>query len=552
MSGLKEAYESWQSEVNEKTKKRPERKQQFTNTSGSKIKRLYTPLDAQDTDYIQEIGFPGKYPFTRGIQPTMYRGRLWTMQQYSGFGTAEESNKRFKYLLEQGQMGLRVAFDLPTQFGLDSDHELAEGEVGRVGVAIDSLEDMGILLEGIALDKVGTSMTINAPAAILLAMYVAVAEKQGIPLEKLSGTVQNDILKEYVARGTYIFPPEPSMRLTVDVIEYCIKNIPRWNFISVGGYHIREAGATAAQEIAFAFANAIAYIEKAIEAGLEVDSFAPRISWIFSTHNNFFEEIAKYRAARRLWAKIMKHRFGAKNEKSCMLRMHIQDGGSTLTAQQPLNNIIRTTIHALASVLGGTQSLAICSYDEAYSIPTEEAARTSLRVQQIVAYETGVTDTVDPMGGSYYIEALTDELEEKIENYIKTIDEIGGALKAIEEGYIQKQINESAYRYNEEIEKGERIVVGVNKYKTEEEPLINIHKVDPAVRDRQIVKLQKIKQQRNNSRVNDSLRQLKKAAATKENLMPYILDAIKAYATLGEICDTLRSEFGSYTASKNF
>jgi len=445
-----------------------------------------------------------------------------------------------------------VAFDLPTQIGLDSDHELSEGEVGKVGVAIDSLEDMEILLEGIALDRVSTSMTINAPAAILLAMYVAVAEKQGVPLGKLSGTVQNDILKEYVARGTYIFPPTPSLRLTVDVMEYCSSNIPKWNYISVGGYHIREAGATAAQEIAFAFSNAITYVEKAIEAGLDVDSFAPRISWIFNTYNDFFEEIAKYRAARRLWARIMKNRFGAKNHKSCMLRMHIQDGGSTMTAQQPINNIIRSSVHCLASVLGGTQSLAICSYDEACAIPTEESARTSLRIQQIIAHETGVADTVDPLAGSYYIESLTNSLEKKIEEYIEEVDLQGGAVKAIENGYIQRQINQSSYRYQEEIENEERILVGVNKYQIEEEPLSEIYRVDPAMRQLQVARLESLRQRRDSIRANEALQRLESAAKGNEKLMPRILEAVKAYATLGEICDSLRSVFGSYKASKDF
>ncbi len=549
---IKEAYDAWKSGVEKGLAKTPERKPRFSNSSDIEVSRLYTPLDTGGADYLEDIGFPGRYPFTRGIQATMYRGQIWTMRQYAGFGTAEESNKRFKYLLEQGQTGLSVAFDLPTQIGLDSDHELAEGEVGRVGVAIDSLEDMEILLEGIALDRVSTSMTINAPAAILLAMYVAVAEKQGVPPEKLNGTIQNDILKEYVARGTYIFPPEPSLRLTVDVIDYCVKNIPRWNFISVGGYHIREAGATAAQEMAFAFSNAIAYIERAIAAGLEVDSFAPRISWIFNTHNNFFEEIAKYRAARRLWARIMKDRFGAKNERSCMLRMHIQDGGSTLTAQQPLNNIIRSTVHCLASVLGGTQSLAICSYDEACAIPTEESARTSLRIQQVIAHETGVTDTVDPLAGSYYVEWLTDRMEQKIKEYIESVDRLGGAVEAIESGYIQRQINESSYRYMEEIESGERVLVGVNRYQVEEEPLREIYRVDPAVRSLKMARLKSLKERRDGGRVKEALQELERAAGGSEKLMPRIIEAVKAYATLGEICDALRAKFGSYKASKDF
>jgi methylmalonyl-CoA mutase N-terminal domain/subunit len=545
---LKKAYNEWLGEISRR--KLSERQEQFKNTSDVIINRLYTPLDTQDTDYLDGIGFPGQYPFTRGIQPTMYRGQIWTMRQYSGFGTAEESNRRYKYLLEQGQTGLSVAFDLPTQIGLDSDHEMAEGEVGRVGVAIDSLEDMEILFDGIALDQVSTSMTINAPASILLAMYAAVAEKQGIPLAKLQGTIQNDILKEYVARGTYIFPPEPSMKLTVDTIDYCIKNIPKWNFISVGGYHIREAGSTAAQEVAFAFSNAIAYVERAISAGLDVDSFAPRISWIFNTHNNFFEEIAKYRAARRLWARIMKERFGARNERSCMFRIHIQDGGSTLTAQQPLNNIIRSTAHCMASVLGGTQSLAISSYDEACAIPTEESACMSLRIQQVVAYETGITDTVDPLAGSYYIESLTNQMEKKIEEYITAVDQMGGAIRAIESGYMQRQINDSSYRYYSEIESGRRVLVGVNMFQIEgEEPLKEILRVDPAIRDLQIKKLQGIKQRRDNELAGSALGQLKKAASTSENLMPHIVNAVKSYATLGEICDTLRSVFGSYKGS---
>lgn len=533
----------------EKQEKSPDT---IINTSGIKIKPSYTPEDnpAQDPDNM--IGLPGRYPFTRGVHETMYRGRLWSMRQYAGFGTAEDSNKRFKYLLGQGQTGLSVAFDLPTQIGLDSDHDLSEGEVGKVGVAIDSLEDMEILFNSIDLDKVSTSMTINAPTAILLAMYVAVAEKQSVSPEKLSGTVQNDILKEYVARGTYIFPPEPSMRLTVDVMKYCVEHMPRWNFISVGGYHIREAGANAAQEIAFAFSNAIAYIERAVQAGLDVDSFAPRISWIFNTYNDFFEEIAKYRAARRLWAKIMKERFGAHNPQSCMLRMHIQDGGSTLTAQQPLNNIARSTVHALASVFGGTQSLAICSYDEACAIPTEESARLSLRIQQVIAHETGVTATADPLAGSYYVEALTDELENIISGYIAKIDDLGGAIRAIEEGYIQREINENSYRYYDEVAKGSRIIVGINKYKVEEEPLLQIYQVDSSVRELQIEKINKLKQRRQSEVVKSTLTELRNAAATNDNLMPFILEAVKAYATLGEICEELRSVFGNYKAYANF
>jgi len=509
-------------------------------------------LDAQENDYIKDLGFPGEYPFTRGIQPTMYRGRLWTMRQYAGFGTAEESNERYKFLLSQGQTGLSVAFDLPTQIGYDSDHPMAQGEVGKVGVAIDSLKDMEILFDGIPLDQVSTSMTINAPAAILLAMYIAVAEKQGVSPEKLSGTIQNDILKEYVARGTYIFPPEPSMRLITDIFEFCSRNVPKWNTISISGYHIREAGATAVQEVAFTLANGIAYVEAAIKAGLDVDDFAPRLSFFFNAHNDLLEEVAKFRAARRLWAKIMKERFKAKNPRSMMLRFHTQTAGSTLTAQQPDNNIVRVAIQALAAVLGGTQSLHTNSRDEALALPTEESVRIALRTQQIIAYESGVTETVDPLAGSYYVEHLTNLIEQKAMEYIQKIDELGGAPKAIEKGYIQQEIQDSAYRYQQEIESGRRIVVGVNKFQIEEEPPKNLLKVNPEVEKIQRKKLEVLRATRDNIAVKSALEELSCKAKTSENLMPSIINCVKVYATLGEISDTLRGVFGEYKPTVTF
>jgi len=544
---IKQAEEIWEEEKVDKAISRfPERKETFKTSSNLEVDRIYTPEDIKDFDYNEKLGFPGQYPFTRGVQPTMYRGRLWTMRQYAGFATAEESNKRYKYLLEQGQTGLSVAFDLPTQIGYDSDHSLAEGEVGKVGVAIDSLRDMEILFNGIPLDKVSTSMTINAPASILLAMYIAVAEKQGVPKEKLRGTIQNDILKEYIARGTYIFPPEPSMRLITDIFEYCSKEVPKWNTISISGYHIREAGSTAVQEVAFTLANGIAYVQAAINAGLDVDDFAPRLSFFFNAHNDLFEEVAKFRAARRLWARIMKERFKAKNEKSMMLKFHTQTAGSTLTAQQPDNNIIRVTIQTLAAVLGGTQSLHTNSKDEALALPTEEAVRIALRTQQIVAYESGVTDTIDPLAGSYYIESLTDRIEEEAIKYIEKIDQLGGASKAIEKGYIQKEIQNAAYSYQMEVESNERIVVGVNKFQIEEEDVGELLKVDPEVEKLQKQKIKALKEERNNSEVENRLLKLKDAAKSDKNLMPYILDAVKAYATLGEICHVLREVFGEY------
>lgn len=547
---LKKAHEEWENNINTKVvAKRPERRKEFETSSGIKIKRAYGPEDIEALDYERDLSNPGDYPFTRGVQPTMYRGKFWTMRQYAGFATAEESNKRYKYLLEQGQTGLSVAFDLPTQIGYDSDHPLSEGEVGKVGVAIDSLKDMEILFDGIPLDKVSTSMTINAPASVLLAMYIAVAEKQGVSSDQLSGTIQNDILKEYIARGTYIFPVEPSMRLITNIFEYCEKHVPKWNTISISGYHIREAGSTAAQEVAFTLADGIAYVEAAIKAGLDVDEFAPRLSFFFNAHNELLEEVAKFRAARRLWAKIMKNRFNAKNPKSMMLRFHTQTAGCTLTAQQPDNNIVRVAIQTLAAVLGGTQSLHTNSRDEALALPTEDSVRIALKTQQIVAYESGVTDTIDPLAGSYYIENLTDKIEKMAEEYIGKIDDMGGAAKAIERGYIQKEIQDSAYKYQKEIETGDRIVVGVNKFQIEEKAPKGLLKVDPIVGELQKKKLSVLRAERYSAKVNDALEALRKAAKGDDNLMPFILDAVKAYATLGEICGVLREVFGEYQQS---
>ena len=547
LNEIRESLGSWdEKNVQKAISKFPERKENFVTTSDLEIKRLYTPLDLEEVDYNEDLGFPGQYPYTRGVQPTMYRGRLWTMRQYAGFGNAEESNERYKYLLEQGQTGLSIAFDLPTQIGYDSDHGLSEGEVGKVGVAIDSLKDMEILFDGIPLEKVSTSMTINAPASILLAMYIAVAQKQGTSANKLRGTIQNDILKEYIARGTYIFPPDASMRLITDIFEYCAKEVPQWNTISISGYHIREAGSTASQEVAFTLADGIAYVEAAIKAGLDVDDFAPRLSFFFNAHNDLLEEVAKYRAARRLWAKIMKNRFNAKSEKSMALKFHTQTAGSTLTAQQPDNNIIRVTIQTLAAVLGGTQSLHTNSRDEALALPTEDSVRIALRTQQIVGYESGVTDTIDPLAGSYYIESLTSQIEEQAQKYIDSIDQLGGATKAIEKGYIQKEIQNAAYKYQMEVEAKEKIVVGVNKFQVEESGKKDLLKVDPAVEASQKEKLIKLRAERDNELVDRTLLVLKEKASSEENLMPYILEAVKAYATLGEICNVLRDVFGEY------
>lgn len=547
IGNIKEESNKWLYQCANKAKEKyPERKEKFMTSSGVEIKSIYTPDDVVDLDYLNDLGFPGQYPFTRGVQPTMYRGRFWTMRQYAGFGTAEESNARYKYLLSQGQTGLSIAFDLPTQIGYDSNHPMAEGEVGKVGVAVDSLLDMEILLDGIPLDRVSTSMTINAPAAVLLAMYIAVAEKQGVSLDKLEGTIQNDILKEYIARGTYIFPIEPSLRITTDIFKYCSKYIPKWNTISISGYHIREAGATAVQEVAFTLANGIEYVNAALKAGLDVDDFAPRLSFFFSAHNDLLEEVAKFRAARRMWARIMKERFNAKNPKSMMLRFHTQTGGSTLTAQQPDNNIVRVALQALAAVLGGTQSLHTNSRDEALALPSEDSVKIALRTQQIIAYESGVCDTPDPLAGSYYVEYLTNQIEEKALQYIKKIDELGGAACAIKSGFIQKEIQDSAYRYQKEIEKGERIIVGLNKFKTEEKYYGNLLKVDPQVGEMQKERLKKLRAERDNEEVKRRLSDLKEAACSQENIMPQIIYAVRAYATLGEICDVLRSVFGEY------
>ncbi|MBW1828833.1 MAG: methylmalonyl-CoA mutase family protein [Deltaproteobacteria bacterium] len=534
--GLSDALNKWTENVEKTLEKRPERKPDFVNTSGVPIKRVYTPLDRADDDYLSEISLPGEFPYTRGVQPTMYRGRHW----------AEESNRRYKFLLEQGQTGLSVAFDLPTQIGYDSDSEMSIGEVGKVGVAIDSLKDMETLFDGIPLDKVSTSMTINAPAAVLLAMYIAVAEKQGVAPDELRGTIQNDILKEYSSRGTYIFPPKPSMRIITDIFSYCAASVPLWNTISISGYHIREAGSTAVQEVAFTLANGIAYVEAAQKAGLDVDAFGPRLSFFFNAHLDFFEEIAKFRAARRLWAKIMKERFNAKNPRSLMVRFHTQTAGCTLTAQQPKNNIVRVAFQALSAVLGGSQSLHTNSMDEALCLPSEEAVQIALRTQQLIANETGVADTVDPLGGSYYIESMTSEICDRAEEYIKKIDDIGGAVDAIEQGYVQREIQDSAYKYQREIEQEERVVIGLNKFQVEEEKPTNLLRVDPSVRVDQIERLKALKSSRDETGVQKSLANLKQRAEGNDNLLPHILEAVKTYATLGEICDVLREVFGEY------
>jgi methylmalonyl-CoA mutase N-terminal domain/subunit len=544
---IRKELERWEKTRLDKTlSKAPEREPSFQTTSNIELKRLYTPLEVAGVDYCDALGFPGELPFTRGVQPTMYRGRLWTMRQYAGFATAEETNKRYKYLLEQGQTGLSIAFDLPTQIGYDSDHPLAEGEVGKVGVAIDNLRDMEILFDGIPLDKVSTSMTINSTAAVLLAMYVAVAEKQGVKSEILQGTIQNDVLKEYAARGTYIFPPLESMRIVTDIFAFCKDHVPRWNTISISGYHMREAGCTAVQEVAFTLADGIAYVEAAIKAGLDVDSFASRLAFFFCCHNNFIEEVAKFRAARRLWAKIMKERFKAKKDESCMLRFHTQTAGCSLTAQQPDNNVVRVAFQAMAAVLGGTQSLHTNSRDEAYALPTEDSVRIALRTQQIIAYESGVADVVDPLGGSYAVETLTDEIEKKSVDYIKKIHAMGGAIKAIEAGYIQGEIADSAYEYQREIETKKKIIVGLNQFQIEEEPLKDILRIQPEVERYQKEKLSKINKERDNTKVNQTLALLKRAAQGTENIVPCILEAVRAYASIGEISDTLREVFGEY------
>jgi methylmalonyl-CoA mutase N-terminal domain/subunit len=544
---LEDEIKQWEEKVNEQLKKRPERKEKFENFSQMEIKRLYTPKDLEGFDYSEKLGFPGYYPFTRGVQTTMYRGKFWTMRQYAGYATAEESNKRYKILLNQGQTGLSVAFDLPTQIGYDSDDEISIGEVGKVGVAIDSLEDMETLFGGIPLNKVSTSMTINSTAAILLSMYMAVGKNQGGSFDQLRGTIQNDILKEYIARGTYVFPPQPSIKIITDIFEFCSKNVPKWNTISISGYHIREAGSTAVQEVAFTLADGIAYVNAAIKAGLDPNVFGTRLSFFFAAHNDFFEEIAKFRAARRMWARIMKERFNVTNEKAMRMRFHTQTGGSTLTAQQPDNNIARVAIQALAAVLGGTQSLHTNSRDEALGLPTEESVRIALKTQQIVAYESGVTDTVDPMAGSYYLEYLTDKIESEAWDYIKKIDEMGGMVAAIENGWVQKEIHESAYRQQKMIDGGERIIVGLNKFQIEENHKPSILKVDPSIGEKQIKKLKILRSKRDNTAVKSALNTLSQAAKNGKNVVQPIYDAVTSYATLGEITNVLRDIYGEYT-----
>ena len=543
---FREKNEKWERNLVEPSlKKTKERKSSFATDSGITIDRLYGPIP---TDYENKMGFPGEFPYTRGVYPTMYRSRLWTMRQYAGFGTAEESNRRYKYLLANGITGLSVAFDLPTQMGFDSDHPMAEGEVGKVGVAINTLADMELLFEGIPLQDVTTSMTINATAAIILCMYLAVARKQGADLKTISGTVQNDILKEYVARGTHIYPPAASMRLVTDVFEWCSEHVPKWNTISISGYHIREAGATAVQELAFSIANGIAYVQAAVERGMDVDTFGSQLSFFFNAHNNFFEEIAKFRAARRVWARIMKDRFKAKREQTMQLRFHAQTGGATLTAQQIDNNVVRVTLQALAAVLGGAQSLHTNSRDEALALPTEDSARLALRTQQIIAHESGVADTIDPLAGSYFTESLTDQIELRVQDYLARIDGMGGAVNAIQQQFYQKEIAQSAYDYQTAIESKDKIIVGVNEFKSEDQRQPEIVRIDEKVRQHQVSRLNATKRNRDQSKVRDALQQLERAARGKENLIPAILKAVEEYSSVGEISDILRKVWGEYTS----
>ncbi len=531
----------------EKFSKLKERDINFTNLSKIKINPLYTPDDNKDFNYEKDLNYPGEYPYTRGVQPTMYRGRLWTMRQFSGFGTPKDTNNRYKYLLKHGQTGLSVAFDFPTLYGKDSDDPLAQGEVGKCGVAIDTLRDMEILFDGIPLEKISTSMTINPPAAMLLAMYIVVGEKQGVPKEVLTGTIQNDMLKEYQAQKTWIYPPEPSMRIITDILKYCSENVPKWNTISISGYHIREAGSTALQELAFTLANGYTYVDYGIKAGLPVDTFAPRLSFFFNSHLDFFEEIAKYRAARRIWAKLMKDKYHAQNPKSYLVRFHTQTAGCSLTAQQPENNIIRTAFQGLAAVLGGTQSLHTNSMDETYALPTEKAVKIALRTQQLIAYETGVPNTIDPLGGSYYVEALTDKLEKLTFEYFDKIETLGGVVPAIEKGFFQREISRSAYEYQKSLEKKEKFHIGVNLFNEEEKNIdIELLKIPEEVEIDQKKSLKKMKEERNNSKVKETLIKLREAAENEENLMPRILDCVREYATLGEMCGTLKEVFGIY------
>lgn len=547
LEAIKEAHDRWEkTTLQDALQRRPERMESFTTISSLPINRLYTPLDVAEIDYLRDIGFPGEYPYTRGIHATMYRGRLWTIRLFSGFGTPEDTNRRYKFLIEQGQMGLSVAFDLPTLYGRDPDHPLSLGEVGKCGVSVATLRDMEILFDGIDLGEITTSMTINSPAAVLLAMYAAVAIKRGIPLEKVGGTTQNDILKEYIAQKEYIYPPEPSMRLVVDTIEWCRDHMPRWNPVSISGYHIREAGSTAVQELAFTLYDGIEYVRHCIDRGMDVDSFAPRLSFFFNCHNDFFEEIAKFRAARRIWARVMKERFKAKNPRSMWLRFHTQTAGCSLTWQQPYNNIIRTTIQALAAVLGGTQSLHTNSFDEAYALPTEFAAMLALRTQQIIAHESGVTNTIDPLGGSYFVERLTLEMERQALAYFEQLDAMGGMIPAIEQGYPQREIADASYRYQQQVERKEKIIVGVNAFEIEEERPIEILYIDEAAAQRQIDRTNEIRRTRDSRRVREVLKDLEGAARSDKNLMPYILEAVMAYATIGEICDVFRDVWGEW------
>jgi methylmalonyl-CoA mutase N-terminal domain/subunit len=543
---LKIGLAQWQSRREKAAAKVPERCTEVQNFSGIPVKGLYTPLDWDDTSFEEKVGFPGDYPYTRGVQAAMYRSRLWTMRQYAGFGGAEETNARFRYLLEQGQTGLSVAFDLPTQIGYDSDHPLSAGEVGKVGVAIDSLADMEVLFQEIPLDKVSTSMTINAPAVVLLAMYAVVGEKQGVDFASLRGTIQNDILKEYMARGTYIFPPRQSMRLTTDIFAWCKKEMPQWNTISISGYHIREAGSTAVQELAFTLADGIAYVQAAIDAGLSVDEFAPRLSFFFNSQMDLFEEIAKFRAARRLWAKIMRDRFKAKDSRSMMLRFHTQTAGAALTAQQPDNNVPRVTLQALAAVLGGTQSLHTNSRDEALALPSQEAVRLALRTQQVIAFESGVTETVDPLAGSYYVEAMTDNIEAEALAYITKIDELGGAVAAVEQGFMQREIQDSAYRWQKAVEDKERIVVGVNSFQVDEAEHTGLLRVNAEVEKKQRRGLIELRKARAGAAVEGALLSVRQAAESGVEIMPSIIEAVRVYATVGEICDEMRRVFGEY------
>ena len=548
---VEEAKQRWEQEtLRPQLGKAPERDALFTTSWGSPVERVYTPIETAGLDYLRDLGFPGQYPFTRGVHPTMYRGRFWTMRQYAGFGSAEETNARYRYLLEQGQTGLSVAFDLPTQMGYDADHPMARSEAGKVGVSISSIEDMAALFDGIPLDRVSTSMTINATASILLCLYIAVGERQGITPDRLSGTVQNDILKEYIARGTYIYPPGPSMRMITDTFAFCTERVPRWNMISISGYHIREAGCTAVQEVAFTLANGIAYVEAALEAGLQVDEFAPQLSFFFNAHSYLIEEVAKFRAARRLWARIMKERFQARDPRSWTLRFHAQTAGSMLTAQQPENNIVRVTLQALAAVLGGCQSLHTNSMDEALALPSEHAVRLALRTQQILAYESGVSDTVDPLGGSHAVERLTKQIEEEAETYIAKIDGLGGAVHAVP--FMQREIQEAAYRYQQEVESKARIVVGVNEFVTEEPPPSGLFQVDPKVGERVSERLGELRKRRDPDLAAQALDRLEAAARGKENLLPPILAAVNACVTLGEICDALRRVFGVHQPSAVF